>query len=361
MFAAPCSAYTPPETDPRIVISTSEGKILVALAPENAPQHVKELLTALRAGDFAGANVVRVATQYYAQIVGELGTAHLAGLAVEHVKVGNLRGALSVYDSGGPGDAPTLVFVVVKSPQLDPDYTSVGFVEAGMSVVRAIANAPTVGDHQPAEPITILEVHMATPKERALLRQAEVTTGSNVEATSPLAAVFIVACAAFVAAIISAFYEQLGKQRAKSLALIVALLAFFAVWVALGGTAHGHGLVGVLLFAGAIAIFRLMGRFERPAQDASGRNAPPRQLADPELNIEAVINQTQGELEVILTKADATTGRSSIPEAEYALQVHSEGRRRTSFPSSGSNFETIWRTRSTASVANPSTKSTNRS
>lgn len=180
MFAAPCSAYTPPETDPRIVISTSQGKILVALAPENAPQHVKELLTALGAGDFAGANVVRVATQYYAQIVGKLGTAHLAGLPVEHVKVGNLRGAFSVYDSGRPGDAPTLVFVVVKSPQLDSDYTPVGFVEAGMSVVRAIANAPTIGDHQPAEPITILEVHMATPKERALLRQAEVTDRKSV-------------------------------------------------------------------------------------------------------------------------------------------------------------------------------------
>lgn len=310
MFAAPCSAYTPPETDPRIVISTSLGKILVALAPENAPRHVKEFLTALGARDFEGANFVRVETEYYAQIVGNLGTAQLASLPVEHDKVGNVRGALSVYDSSKPGDAPTLIFLIAKSPQLDPDYTSIGFVEAGMGVVKAIADAPTVGDHQPAEPITILEVHVASPKERALLRQAEVTTGSNDEATSLLAAVFIVACAAFVAAIISAFYERLGKQRAKSLALIVALLTFFSIWVAVGGTSHGHGLVGVLLFGGAIATFRLMGRFERPMQGGiSGRVAQPRQLADGELNAEARIDQPQGELEVVLGQGDATAGR----------------------------------------------------
>jgi cyclophilin family peptidyl-prolyl cis-trans isomerase len=312
MFATPCSAYTPPETDPRIVIETSHGKILVALAPENAPQHVKEFLTALGDGDFVGANFVRVETQYYAQIVGKLGTAQLAALPVEHEKVGNVRGALSVYDSGKAGDVPTLIFLIEKSPQLDPDYTSIGFVEAGMSVVKAISDTPTVGDHKPAEPITILEVHAATPKERALLRQAEVTTGSNDEATSLLAAVFIVACAAFVAAIISAFYERIGKQRAKSLALIVALLTFFAIWVAIGGTSHGHGLVGVVLFGGAIATFRLMGRFERPIQSGdSGRLAQPRQLADGELNAEAGIDQPQGELEVFLGEGDATAGRSA--------------------------------------------------
>ncbi|MBK5331478.1 MAG: peptidylprolyl isomerase [Ilumatobacteraceae bacterium] len=311
MFATPCSAYTPPETDPRIVISTSRGTILVALAPENAPQHVKEFLTALGAGDFKGANVARVESQYYAQIVGKLGTAQLAALPVEREKVGNLRGAFSVYDSGKPGEAPTLIFVVVKSPQLDPDYTSIGFVEGGMSIVKAITDTPTVGDHQPTEPITITEVHIATPKERALLRQAEATTGSNDEATSLLAAIFIVACAAFVAAIISAFYERIGKQRAQSLALIVALLTFFAVWVAVGGTTHGHGLVGVVLFGGAIAIFRLMGRFERPAQVASGQVAQPRQLADGELNAETGVDHVEGELEIILREGDATAGRSA--------------------------------------------------
>jgi cyclophilin family peptidyl-prolyl cis-trans isomerase len=309
MFAAPCSAYTPPETDPRIVISTSRGTILVALAPENAPQHVKEFLTALDAGDFKGANVARVESQYYAQIVGKLGTAQLAALPVEREKVGNVRGALSVYDSGKPGEAPTLIFVVVKSPQLDPDYTSIGFVEGGMSIVKAITDTPTVGDHQPTEPITITDVHFATPKERALLRQAESTTGSNDEETSLLAAIFIVACAAFVAAIISAFYERIGKQRARSLALIVALLTFFAVWVAVGGTTHGNGLVGVVLFGGAVAIFRLMGRFERPAPVASGDVAQPRQLADGELNAETGIDHVEGELEVILREGDAAAGR----------------------------------------------------
>ena len=58
-LASPASAYTPPETDPRIVITTSQGTILVALAPENAPKHVAEFLTVLAAMVFFVAGLLR--------------------------------------------------------------------------------------------------------------------------------------------------------------------------------------------------------------------------------------------------------------------------------------------------------------
>jgi peptidylprolyl isomerase len=308
MFASPCAAYTPPETNPRIVLSTPHGPILIALAPENAPKHVEQFLLALAAGDFNGTVVTRVEPQYYVQMAGRPGTAQLAGLPVEREKVGNLRGAFSVYDSGQPGDIPTLVIVLVSSPQLDPDYTSIGFVEAGFSVVKGIAEAPTVGDRQPAEPITISEIHLASLQERAVLRQAEVNAVSN-EGTSLLAAIFIVACAAFMAAVISSFQDRLGRQRSMSLALMVGLLAFFGVWVALAGTKEGSGLIGAALFGGAIAMFRLMGRFERPAPSKLGLVAEPRQLADGELHVEPWIDQPQSDLEVVLGQRDAAAGR----------------------------------------------------
>ena len=265
MFATPCRAYTPPETDPRIVVTTPHGKILIALAPENAPEHVKQFLVAFAAGDFNGANVTRVAPNFYVQTVGRGGTAQLAGQPVEHLKVGNLRGALSIYDSGTADDVPTLMFVLTRSPQLDTDYTSIGFVEAGMSILEAMADTPTVGDHQPAEAIKITEIHIASFKERVSLRQAEVDAAAQDNGTSRLAGIFIIACAAFLGALISAFQDRLGKQRSRSLALLVVLLSFFALWVSLGGTKEGSGLIGVALFAGAIATFRLMGRFEPPA------------------------------------------------------------------------------------------------
>ena len=306
-LAAPCSAYTPPETDPRIVITTSQGIVLVALAPENAPKHVAEFLTALAGRDFDGASVARVSPNFYVQVVGKLSQAHLAGLPVERVKVGNLHGAMSVYDSGQAGQVPTLMFVLVSSPQLNTDYTSIGFVEAGMSVVQKIAQTPTVGDHQPTTPITITEIHFATPQERALLRQAEKTPAPD-QGTALLAAVFILAFAAFVAAGISAFRDRLGKQWIKSLWLMVALLSFFAVWVAVGGSTHSSGLVGVALFGGAIAMFRLMGRFERPAQVAELRPlAEPVPLADDEQHVGTGVDQPQSDLEVVLSQRDAAT------------------------------------------------------
>jgi cyclophilin family peptidyl-prolyl cis-trans isomerase len=279
-IAAPCAASTPPESNQRIVLSTPQGDILIALAPENAPHHVEQFLIALAAGDFDGSTVVRVSPSYYVQMIGKPGVAQLAGLAVERLKVGNLRGALSVYDSGKPGEIPTLTLILVNSPQLDPDYTSIGFVEAGMSIAEAIANVPTVGDNQPAQPITISSIHLATQEERQQLLQSEQSAASNGDDTSQLAAVFIVACAAFVAAMISAFHDRLTKQRMASLALLVVLLAFFAIWVALAGTEHGDGLVGVALFCGAIGIFRLMGRFEPPPTPAPDPSPVPSEPQD---------------------------------------------------------------------------------
>ena len=308
-LASPCSAYTPPETDPRIVITTSQGTILVALAPENAPKHVEEFMKALTGGDFIGAGVARVSPKFYVQLVGKLSTAQLAGLPVERLKVGNLHGAMSLYDSGEAGQIPTLMFVLVTSPQLDTDYTSVGFVEAGMSVLDKIAEIPTEGDHQPTEAVTISEIHYATPQERALLRLAEQTPAPD-NGTALLAAVFILAFAAFVAAGISAFRDRLNKQWIKSMWLMVALLSFFAVWVGIGGSTHSPGLVGVALFGGAIAMFRLMGRFERPAQVVeSSRLAQPTPLADGEAHVEGGVDQSQSDLEVVLSQGDTAAGR----------------------------------------------------
>ncbi len=55
------------------------------------------------------------------------------------------------------------------------------------------------------------------------------------------------------------------------------------------------------LFGGAIAIFRLMGRFERPVPSTDlGGTAEPVQLADGELHAEAGIDQPQSDLEVVL-------------------------------------------------------------
>lgn len=308
-LASPCSAYTPPETNPRIVITTSQGTILVALVPENAPKHVEEFIKALTAKDFEGAGVARVSPKFYVQLVGKLSDAQLAGQPVERLKVGNLRRAMSIYDSGEAGQVPTLMFVLVTSPQLDTDYTSIGFVEAGMGVLEKIAEIPTTGDHQPTEAVTISEIHFATAQERALLRQAEQTPAPD-NGTALLAAVFILAFAAFVAAGISAFRDRLNKQWIKSLWLLVALLSFFAVWVGIGGSRHSSGLVGVVLFGGAIAMFRLMGRFERPIPVAeSPRLAQPAPLADGEPHVEGGIDQPQGNLEVVLGQGDTAAGR----------------------------------------------------
>ena len=113
------------------------------------------------------------------------------------------------------------MFVLINSPQLDTDYTPIGFVEAGMSVLEAMADTPTVGRPPTRRvPITITEIHLATTQERIVLRQAEKTPLAG-NGTALLAAMFIIACAAFLAAHRSPpSHDRLDKQRIKSLAML---------------------------------------------------------------------------------------------------------------------------------------------
>jgi uncharacterized membrane protein (DUF4010 family) len=81
-------------------------------------------------------------------------------------------------------------------------------------------------------------------------------------ALAPAVPIAAVAVGLFVAAAVLA---AIGRRRvAHTVGCTSALVGFFACWVA--GAASGHPAVGIALFAGAIATFRLMNRYERPPQ-----------------------------------------------------------------------------------------------
>jgi hypothetical protein len=66
-----------------------------------------------------------------------------------------------------------------------------------------------------------------------------------------------------VIGVVGAIVRTAGPRRVGTTVLIVAaLVAFFGLWNGL--ITSGSSLVGVLLFVGSIATFRLMNWFERP-------------------------------------------------------------------------------------------------
>jgi len=64
-----------------------------------------------------------------------------------------------------------------------------------------------------------------------------------------------------------AIFILAGRAPARvlaSLGLLVVLIGFFGLFLALAPAARGHGALPALVFFASIAVFRLMGQFERP-------------------------------------------------------------------------------------------------
>jgi hypothetical protein len=60
------------------------------------------------------------------------------------------------------------------------------------------------------------------------------------------------------------FSSKLTSKQVASMGLLVVLVGFFATWVALVPDSHQSDFTAIALFCGSIALFRLMGFFERP-------------------------------------------------------------------------------------------------
>lgn len=57
---------------------------------------------------------------------------------------------------------------------------------------------------------------------------------------------------------------RLPPRALASLGLLVVLIGFFALFLVLAPLAPHHRWLPVLVFFGSVAVFRLMGQFERP-------------------------------------------------------------------------------------------------
>jgi hypothetical protein len=57
---------------------------------------------------------------------------------------------------------------------------------------------------------------------------------------------------------------RVTNRMVVAAALTTVLIGYFALWVTLAEPAREQSWLAVVLFAGAIGLFRLMGRFERP-------------------------------------------------------------------------------------------------
>lgn len=248
-----------PGTTPRVVISTPAGDALVVLAPGSAPRHVRAFLDAVDAGELVSLRIDRAQGDTYVQFAAPAAIG-LRDVAPEHGAVGNVRGAVSVYD--GPDADPTILIALVDSPHLDRDYTPIGWVESGLDAVLALSRVDTDGEGVPRSVTGAGPIESVDPGAPVELRPAVLDGGEPGRA--PTATWVLSAVAAAATAAIALWHRRLAAERVTTLLLAAALVGFFAAWVGIVGGTGSHPYLGLACFVLVIGVFRLMGRFERP-------------------------------------------------------------------------------------------------
>lgn len=156
---------------PRVAFDTSEGKIVVELAPQAAPKTVDNFLSYVKSGHYDGTVFHRVIPGFMIQgggFTADMKEKTTRGTIPLESRNGlkNERGTLAMARRGDPDSASAQFFInLVNNAGLDypnPDgngYAVFGKVVEGMDVVDKIRAAPTDsrGPHQnvPVTPITI--------------------------------------------------------------------------------------------------------------------------------------------------------------------------------------------------------------
>ena len=156
---------------PRVAVETTQGRIVLELAPKEAPKTVDNFLTYVKAGHYDGTVFHRVIPTFMIQ-----GGGFSADMTERPTRapiplesrngLKNERGAVAMARRSDPNSATAQFFInVVDNPRLDYQsfdgngYAVFGKVVEGMDVVDKIREVPTGsrGGHQnfPESPVTI--------------------------------------------------------------------------------------------------------------------------------------------------------------------------------------------------------------
>jgi peptidylprolyl isomerase len=126
-----------------IYLDLKDGRVVIELRADLAPNHVARIKELTRAGFYDGVVFHRVITGFMAQTGDPTGTgsggSDLPDIAAEFSDVKHVRGTVSMARSRSPNSANSQFFIVYEdAPWLDNQYTIWGQVTSGMEYVDNI-------------------------------------------------------------------------------------------------------------------------------------------------------------------------------------------------------------------------------
>jgi cyclophilin family peptidyl-prolyl cis-trans isomerase len=165
---AEAAAATDDARENMLVLELKDGKVMIELRPDLAPQHVERIKTLVRAGFYDGTPFHRVIEGFMAQGGDPTGTgtggSPLPNLPAEFSQPSRarfLRGTLGMARTADPNTANSQFFIMfAPSSHLDGQYTIFGRVVSGMEHVDKIKRGAG-GSGQVREPDRIRSMKVA--------------------------------------------------------------------------------------------------------------------------------------------------------------------------------------------------------
>jgi peptidyl-prolyl cis-trans isomerase B (cyclophilin B) len=140
-------------TDPEntLVLETTKGRVVIALRPDLAPEHVERIKTLARQGFYDNVAFHRVIEGFMAQTGCPQGTgtggSDLPDLKAEFNAEPHVRGTVSMARTNQPNSANSQFFICFKDARfLDKQYTVWGKVVEGMENVDKLKRGEPVRD-----------------------------------------------------------------------------------------------------------------------------------------------------------------------------------------------------------------------
>ena len=139
MFAGATAAMDKENT---LYIDLKDGRVVIEMRPDLAPNHVKQIKKLAREGKYDGVPFHRVIEGFMAQTGDPTGTGSGGmgePLKAEFSKEPHVRGVVSMARTNEPNSARSQFFIVFKDSNfLDGQYTVWGKVVSGMEFVDKI-------------------------------------------------------------------------------------------------------------------------------------------------------------------------------------------------------------------------------
>lgn len=152
-----------------LVIDTTQGRIVVKLRPDLAPQHVERLKTLAREGYYNNVPFHRVMAGFMAQTgdgqnFNGTGGSKYPNLKAEFTPTPYVRGVVGMARSASNDSANSQFFIMLaENSGLNGKYTVVGEVASGMEVVDKLKKAaPGVASGAVTDPDKMVKVQVAS-------------------------------------------------------------------------------------------------------------------------------------------------------------------------------------------------------